>query len=166
MPCSSASCTAKSHDRTAWLNRYGSERARASSIERATSGVSGTVTPAILRLGILMVRFSIAILAVRRIQLSGTRLSLSLEKAKEIGVDLILMRRRDAVRCARIVDFPSALDEPSRFLRRVLDGNDLVVFTVHDQGWDIEFLEVLRLICFGARLDAFVGVLEAGLHAP
>src|SRR5207253_10961273 len=25
---------------------------------------------------------------------------------------------------------------------RVLDGNDLVVLTVHDQGWDIELLEV------------------------
>jgi len=37
---------------------------------------------------------------------------------------------------------------------------------VHDQGWDIELLEVLGEISLGEGLDAFIGVLEAGLHAP
>ncbi len=76
------------------------------------------------------------------------------------------MRGREAVRRARIIDFLRALDEPGRFLRRVLDGNDLVVLTVHDQGRDVELLEVLGEIGLGEGLDAFIGVLEAGLHAP
>ena len=67
---------------------------------------------------------------------------------------------------ARIINFLRTLDEPGRFLRRVLDGNDLVVLTVHDQGWDIELLEVLGEISLGEGLDALIGVLEAGLHAP
>ena len=37
---------------------------------------------------------------------------------------------------------------------------------MHDQGWDIKLLQVLREVGFGERLDAFVGVLETGLHAP
>ncbi len=88
------------------------------------------------------------------------------QEGQQVGVDLILMRGREAVRCARIVDFLRALDEPGRFLRRVLDGNDLVALTVHDQGRDIELLEVLGEVGLGEGLDAFVGVLEAGLHAP
>src|SRR5882724_6624539 len=88
------------------------------------------------------------------------------EEGQQVGVDLILMRGREAVRRARIVDFLGALDEPGRFLRRVLDGNDLIVLTVHDQGWDIELLEVPGEIGLGECLDALVGVLEAGLHAP
>ena len=70
------------------------------------------------------------------------------------------------MRRARIVDFLRALDQPRRFPRRILDGNDLVVLAVHDQGRDIELLEVLGEIGLGEGLDAFVSVLEAGLHAP
>ena len=58
--------------------------------------------------------------------------ALAPEEREQVGIDLILMRRRDAVRRARIVDFPYVLDELGRFLCRVLNGNDLVVFTVND----------------------------------
>src|SRR5882672_6153473 len=88
------------------------------------------------------------------------------EEGKQVSVDLILMRGCEVVRRARIVDFLRALDDPGRFLRRVLDGNDLVVLTVHDQGWNINLLEVPGEIGLGECLDALVGVLEAGLHAP
>src|SRR5919109_1964020 len=88
------------------------------------------------------------------------------EEGQQVGVDLLLMRGREAVRRARIVDFLGALDEPRRLHRRVLDGNDLVVLPVHDQGRDIDLLEVLGKIGLGEGLDAFVGVLKAGLHAP
>ena len=60
------------------------------------------------------------------------------EEGQQVSVDLILMRGSEAVRRARIVDFLRALDESGRFHRRVLDGNDLVVLAVHDQGRDIE----------------------------
>src|SRR5205809_2132032 len=88
------------------------------------------------------------------------------EEGQQVSVDLILMRGSEAVRRARIVDFLRALDEPGRFPRRVLDGNDLVVPTVHDQGRNIDLLQVLGEIGLGEGLDALVGVLETGLHAP
>ena len=70
------------------------------------------------------------------------------------------------MRRARIVDFLRAFDEPGRLLSRVFDGNDLVVLTMHNQGWDIELLEVFGEIGLGEGLDTFISVLEAGLHAP
>src|SRR2546422_7077707 len=95
-----------------------------------------------------------------------SRLPKAPEEGQQVSVYLILMRGSEAVRRARIVDFLRALDDPGRFLRRVLDGNDLIVLTVHDQGRDIELLEVPGEIRLGECLDALVGVLEAGLHAP
>src|SRR5215475_5473976 len=76
------------------------------------------------------------------------------------------MRCREAVWCARIVDYRRAPDELGRLPRRVLDGNDLVVLAVHDQGRNIDLLEVLGEIGLGEGLDALVGVLETRLHAP
>jgi hypothetical protein len=61
---------------------------------------------------------------------------LRLDEGKQVGVDLILMRSREAVLGARVIDFPCALDEPGRLLRRVLHGNDLVVLAAHDQRRD------------------------------
>src|SRR6185503_18362083 len=54
------------------------------------------------------------------------------EEGQQFGVYLILVRGREAVRRAWIVDFLCAPDEPGRLLRRVLHGNDLVVLPVHD----------------------------------
>src|SRR5262245_60744483 len=80
--------------------------------------------------------------------------------------DLVLVRGREAVRRAGVVNFLGALDEPGRFLRRVLDRSDLVVLSVQNQSRDVEFLEVLGEVGLGKRLDALIGVLRAGLHAP
>jgi hypothetical protein len=93
-------------------------------------------------------------------------LGLGPKEGQQVSVDLILMRSRDAVRCTRIVDFLRALDESGRLPRRVLDGNDLVVFAVQDQSRDIDLLEVLGEISLREGLDALVRVLEASLHAP
>src|SRR5215472_4161412 len=70
------------------------------------------------------------------------------------------------MRCSWIVDFLRAFDESSRLLSCVLDGNNLVVLTMHNQGWDIELLEVFGEIGLGEGLDAFIGILETSLHAP
>src|SRR5262245_9733947 len=67
------------------------------------------------------------------------------EEGQQVGVDLVLVCRREAVRRARIVNLLRALDQPGRFLCRVLDGNDLVVLTVQDQGRYVELLQVLGL---------------------
>jgi hypothetical protein len=63
------------------------------------------------------------------------------------------MRRRDAVRDARIVNFPWALDDPSRFLGRVLDGHDLAIAACRPPNtplmmttlgpWGLSFIETL-----------------------
>jgi hypothetical protein len=71
---------------------------------------------------------------------------LGFQKGQQVGVDPILKRGCEAVRCARIIDFLRALDEPGRFLSRILDGNDLVVLAVHDKSRDIDLLEVLSEI--------------------
>ena len=52
------------------------------------------------------------------------------------------------------------------FFSSIFDGNDLVVLTMHNQSWDIEFLEIFGEISLGKGLDAFIGILEAGLHTP
>src|SRR3712207_7187332 len=67
----------------------------------------------------------------------------------------------------------SALVDPERRLRddlrgaqrRVGDGYNLIVVSVHDEGWDGDPLQILREIRLGPRLDAEVGRGEAGHHA-
>lgn len=56
-------------------------------------------------------------------------LPLSFDEGEQIGVDLILMRGRVAVRRARIVDILCDLYQPRRLYRGVLDGDDLVILT-------------------------------------
>src|SRR5262245_34812324 len=90
----------------------------------------------------------------------------SLDEGEQVGIDPFLMRRRQAVRRAGVVDFLGALDEFGRFLRRVLDWNNLVVLSVQNQSRDVKLLEVLGEVGLGKRLDALIGILRAGLHAP
>src|SRR5262245_33421236 len=92
--------------------------------------------------------------------------ALRFDEGEQVRVDPILVGRCQAVRRARVVDFLGALDEPGRFLRRVPDRNDLIIFSVQHQRRDVELLEVLGEVGFGESLDAFVGVYRAGLHAP
>src|SRR2546425_9969005 len=60
------------------------------------------------------------------------------EEGQQVAVDLVRMRGRQTVRKSRIVDFGGVLDELRRLLRRILDRDDLIVLTVHDQGRDID----------------------------
>src|SRR5215831_20299636 len=119
------------------------------------SGESGTVTPPRIR-----VSWPVMVLAV------GDMSAPVLDESEQLGVDLILMRGGDAVRRAREVDVLRALDESGRLLSRVLRRNDLIVLAVEHEGRHVELLQVLGEIGFGERLDALVGVLQAGLHAP
>src|SRR5262245_41282413 len=59
---------------------------------------------------------------------------------------------------------PRVLDELSRPLG-MAHRNDLIVARVHDQGRDIELLEVLSEVSLRERLDALIRVLQTGLHA-
>ena len=49
---------------------------------------------------------------------------------QQVAVELILMRRREALGRAWIVEFLGAFAQPGRLLRRVFDRNDLAIFTV------------------------------------
>jgi hypothetical protein len=91
---------------------------------------------------------------------------LALEERQQFGVDLILMRGCNAVRCTRVVDVLRALDEAGRLHRRVSHWHDLVILPMENQRRYIELLEFLCEIGLGEGLDAFVGVLKSGLHTP
>jgi hypothetical protein len=49
------------------------------------------------------------------------KVMLTPEEGQQVGVELVRVRVLEAVRCARIVDFLGALDQPGRFLRRVME---------------------------------------------
>jgi hypothetical protein len=70
-------------------------------------------------------------------------LCLGPQERQQVGIDLILMCEGEAMRCTRIADFLCAPDESCRLHRRDMYGNELVVLAVHDQGWNIDLLEIL-----------------------
>ena len=59
-------------------------------------------------------------------------LCLGLQEGQQVGIDLILMRGREAMRCTWIKYLSSAFDKFHRLDCRVLDGNNLVVLAVYD----------------------------------
>src|SRR3954453_3567059 len=93
-------------------------------------------------------------------------LFLSSDKRKQVSVDLILKCSGKAVRRTGIIDFFRAFDQLGRFFGRVLHWHDLIIFAVHDKRWHIELFEVLSEVGFGEGLDAIIGILKTGLHAP
>src|SRR4026208_1698789 len=96
----------------------------------------------------------------------GDIVLLPFDEGEQLGVDLILVRGGDTVRCTRIVHVLRALDELRRLLSRVLHRNDLVVLAMKYQSRYIKLLEVLGEVGLGEGFDTFVGVLQTGLHAP
>ena len=88
------------------------------------------------------------------------------QKLQQVSIDPIRMRGSEAMRQARIINLLRSLDELGRFLRRIVDWNNLIVLTVHDQSGHIEFLEVLGKVSLRKCFDAIEDVLEAALHAP
>src|SRR5215468_6959922 len=88
------------------------------------------------------------------------------EESKQLSVDLVGMRGGEPVRCSWVVDLLGTLDELGRLPGRVLDRDDLVIFTVQHERRHVEFLEVRGEIGLGECLDALISVLRSGLHAP
>src|SRR5688572_15748070 len=64
-----------------------------------------------------------------------------LAEREQVAVHNVGMCGGEPMRQARIVDFDSSLNQRCRLLRRVFDGYNLIVLTVHDQSRDIELLE-------------------------
>ncbi len=88
------------------------------------------------------------------------------EEGEQVGVDLVLMCGGDAVRRAGIVDVLGALDQPGGLDGGILDRNDLVILPVQDERRHVELLQVFGEVGLRECLDAFIGVQQAGLHAP
>src|SRR5262249_18095208 len=97
--------------------------------------------------------------------LCGTRHSFSPNEGEEVGIHLILMRRREAVWRPGI-DFELCL---WRDLYCGLgcgpDRNNLVVVPMDEERRHGHLFKILCLIRFGKRLDALVGCRETGHHA-
>ena len=84
----------------------------------------------------------------------------SAQERQEFGVYLVLMRSREAMGSAGVVDILRALDEPRRFLRGVVNWHDLIVFAVQEEGRNIELLQIFGEVSLRERLDALVRVLR------
>src|SRR5687767_7523225 len=71
---------------------------------------------------------------------SRRRRPLTSDESEQLRVDLILVRRGDAVRRAWVIDVLRVLDELGRLHSRVFHRNDLVVLAVKHQCRNIELL--------------------------
>lgn len=80
--------------------------------------------------------------------------ALTAEAREEVFLDLVLMRGREAMRRARIIDLLRNLDKASRLLCIVFQGNDLVVFAVQNQHRNVDPFQVFRLVCFRKREES------------
>src|ERR1700741_2177725 len=77
----------------------------------------------------------------------------ALQKREQIGVDLVLLRRADPVRSARVDLQRRVLDQLRRAARGRGERNDLVVVAVEDQRRHVELRQVRREVGFGERPD-------------
>src|SRR5450759_4756765 len=101
----------------------------------------------------------------RRHESGGTgKASSGLEECQQIGVELVLVRVREAMGCARVDLQGRVLPQFRRTERRVADRHDLVVIAVNDQRGHVELLEVFGEVRLGECLDALEGVPGTGLH--
>src|ERR1035437_2066504 len=87
-----------------------------------------------------------------------------LEECQQVGIELLLVSLGQAMGCASIDLQSRVFDEFGRGKSRGADRYDLVVVTVNDKRWHVEFLEVFGEVRLGERLDAVKRVLVAGLH--
>src|ERR1700679_3039954 len=90
---------------------------------------------------------------------------LALEKREQILVDDIGVGDGHAVREAGINLQRRVGDQLGRQRACVREWYDLVVVPVHDEGRDIDLLQVLGEVGFREGLDAVVGALDAALHS-
>src|SRR3954468_11194864 len=95
----------------------------------------------------------------------GKRAFSPFDEAQQVGVQLLLVRRRQPVGRTGIDLQHRALDDLGGGPAGGVDGDDLIVVTVDDQRRDVDPLQVFGQIGLGELLDAIVGSLEADLHA-
>ena len=84
----------------------------------------------------------------------GCRSASGLEECEQVGVDLVLVGRAQAVRQARIDFQRGAFDDLGREHGRGADRHDLIVVAVHDERRHVELLEILGEVGLGEGLDA------------
>src|SRR2546423_12856546 len=69
----------------------------------------------------------------------------TLDEGQQVGVQLVLVGRGEAVRRALVDLQPRSLDQLVRGQRRGADGHDLIVVAVDEQRRYVELLQILRL---------------------
>src|SRR5437867_12309411 len=90
------------------------------------------------------------------VRLSCTGRSLCLEEVEQILVDMVLVCRAHAVRRAFVDLEHRVLDDLGREHGRGTDRHDLVVVAMKYPGRHVQFLDILRQIPLGKRLEANV----------
>jgi len=86
------------------------------------------------------------------------------KELQQVGIELVFVRFREAVGCARVDLQSRVLDELRCAVSRGTDRHNLVVVPVNNERRHIELLEIFGEIRLGERLDAVVGVLVTRAH--
>ena len=87
---------------------------------------------------------------------SRYRRLLTLHESQQVCIYLILVRRARSVRRARIDPERCITHNFRRQSGRVVDGHDLIVIVMQDQGRYVDLFEIFSEICLGKRLNAEV----------
>src|SRR5580704_5541762 len=88
-----------------------------------------------------------------------------LEKRQQIGIDLVCVGRRHAMRKARIDLQRRVLQYLRGHQTCCADRHNLIVVTMHDEYGDVDFLQVFGEVGLRERLNAIVVGLDASQHA-
>src|SRR5688572_7557947 len=83
------------------------------------------------------------------------------EERQDVGVQLLLVLPRDAVRSAGVDLQLAVLDELDALDRGIRDRNDLVVVAMREEDRHVERLQVVGEVGLRERGDAVVGGLES-----
>src|SRR5215469_12986142 len=88
-----------------------------------------------------------------------------LEKVKQIRIYLVFIRGAHAVGRAAVDLQHSALHQPNRQSRGIVDGHDLIVVPMQDQCRHIDLPEVVGLVRFRNHFYAIVSGFDSAQHA-
>ena len=75
-------------------------------------------------------------------------MALAAQEREQITVHLVLMRSREAMGGARVVDVFGAVDEARRFSCGVVYRHDLIVLAVQDESGNLDLLQIFGEVSF------------------
>ena len=87
-----------------------------------------------------------------------------MDERKQIGIDFVRVNDRHTMREARVDLELRIFHQLDRECSRIWKGHDLVVVAMHDEGGNVDLLQVFGKVGLGKGLDAVLLSLEASLH--